>query len=337
MQLVRQAEKTARARRWGITVGAAGALVLIGVVGSAQHSDGSPSESERREAESALRLTTLGTLRAPVATFALEGRAATVRRVERDTVRDGVPGPGYDPARDAAPAGSSGAAYGVDGAAHRGALAVDGATVGVLACGVDVPYPRGHAGLIAKIADQGVLVGELPPGGHPTRSRFVLRNRVIAALTRGTVVVEAEYRSGSLVTARYARQLGRAVMGVPGPVTSGLSAGVHELLRDGATLVTDAAEVAELVGAIGELAPERRGPVVARDLLDPASSRVLEALPARASVNARHLARDACTGYEEVLAKLYELQSLGFVERHGERWQLTRYSRGPGRTRRGGP
>ncbi|MEU8569906.1 DNA-processing protein DprA [Streptomyces pathocidini] len=231
----------------------------------------------------------------------------------------------------------SGAAYGVDGAAHRGALAVDGATVGVLACGVDVPYPRRHAGLIAKIADQGVLVGELPPGGHPTRSRFVLRNRVIAALTRGTVVVEAEYRSGSLVTARYARQLGRAVMGVPGPVTSGLSAGVHELLRDGATLVTDAAEVAELVGAIGELAPERRGPVVARDLLDPASSRVLEALPARASVNARHLARDACTGYEEVLAKLYELQSLGFVERHGERWQLTRYSRGPGRTRRGGP
>ncbi|MEU8568067.1 polysaccharide deacetylase family protein [Streptomyces pathocidini] len=113
MQLVRQAEKTARARRWGITVGAAGALVLIGVVGSAQHSDGSPSESERQEAESALRLTTLGTLRAPVATFALEGRAATVRRVERDTVRDGVPGPGYDPARDAAPAGSSGAAYGV--------------------------------------------------------------------------------------------------------------------------------------------------------------------------------------------------------------------------------
>jgi DNA processing protein len=231
----------------------------------------------------------------------------------------------------------SGAAYGVDGGAHRGALAADGATVGVLACGVDVPYPRGHAELIARIAEQGLLIAELPPGGHPTRSRFVLRNRVIAALTRGTVVVEAEYRSGSLVTARYAQQLGRATMGVPGPVTSGLSAGVHELLRGGATLVTDSAEVTELVGSIGELAPDRRGPVVARDLLDPVSARVLEALPSRASAHAGNIARDAGTGYDEALAKLYELQSLGFVERHGERWQLARYSRASGGTRRGGP
>src|SRR5690606_34819766 len=98
----------------------------------------------------------------------------------------------------------SGGAYGVDGAAHRGALASGGATVAVLACGVDRPYPRGHTQLIGRIAEQGLVIGELPPGEHPTQSRFVLRNRVIAALTRGTVVVEAAHRSGSLVTARAA-------------------------------------------------------------------------------------------------------------------------------------
>ena len=112
------------------------------------------------------------------------------------------------------------------------------------------------------------MIGELPPGDHPTPSRFILRNRVIAALTRGTVVVEAAHRSGSLVTARAAQRLGRHTMGVPGPATSGLSAGVHELLRGEAVLVTDAAEVVELVGDMGELAPDRRGPVLPRDLLD---------------------------------------------------------------------
>lgn len=216
----------------------------------------------------------------------------------------------------------SGAAYGVDGAAHRGALAAGGATVAVLASGIDVPYPRGHAELIGRIAEQGLVLAELPPGGHPTRSRFVLRNRVIAALTRGTVVVEAQYRSGSLVTARRARELGRQTMGVPGPVTSGLSAGVHELLREGACLVTDADEVVELVGSIGELAPRRRGPVVARDLLDARAARALEAVPARGGGDLGLIARDAGMGREHTLARLYELQALGFVERLGDRWQL---------------
>lgn len=155
---------------------------------------------------------------------------------------------------------ASGAAYGVDGAAHRGALASDGATIAVLACGVDVVYPPGHAELVRRIAEQGLVVGELAPGDHPTRSRFILRNRVIAALTRGTVVVEAEYRSGSLVTARCAQRLGRFTMGVPGPATSGLSAGVHEMLRNEGVLVTDAAEVVELVGDMGDLAPPGAGP-----------------------------------------------------------------------------
>lgn len=230
----------------------------------------------------------------------------------------------------------SGAAFGIDGAAHRGALAAQGATVAVLACGVDVSYPRGHAGLIGRVAEQGLVVGELPPGSHPTRSRFILRNRVIAALTRGTVVVEAEYRSGSLATARAAQRLGRHTMGVPGPVTSGLSAGVHELLRGEATLVTDAAEVVELVGDMGQLAPARRGPVLPRDLLHPAAARVLEALPARGPTPVREIAGRAGAPQDETLARLYELHSLGFTERHGDGWQLTNTPTEGSNARRGG-
>ncbi|MEU3982215.1 DNA-processing protein DprA [Streptomyces sp. NPDC026672] len=218
----------------------------------------------------------------------------------------------------------SGGAYGVDGAAHRGALGAGGATVAVLACGVDRPYPRGHAELIGRIAEQGLVVGELPPGDHPTPSRFILRNRVIAALTRGTVVVEAAHRSGSLVTARAAQRLGRFTMGVPGPATSALSAGVHELLRGEAVLVTDPAEVVELVGDMGDLAPPRRGPVLPRDLLHPAARRVLAALPARRASPPAEIAREAQTTQDEAIARLYELRALGYVERHGDGWKLTR-------------
>ncbi|GGS01798.1 hypothetical protein GCM10010269_45880 [Streptomyces humidus] len=218
----------------------------------------------------------------------------------------------------------SGGAYGVDGAAHRGALGAGGATVAVLACGVDRPYPSGHTELIGRIAEQGLVVGELPPGDHPTPSRFIQRNRVIAALTRGTVVVEAAYRSGSLVTARAAQRLGRHTMGVPGPATSGLSAGVHELLRGEAVLVTDAAEVVELVGDMGELAPDRRGPALPRDLLEPGARRVLAALPARRPAAPKEIAREAGTTPDDAIARLYELRALGYVERHGDGWKLTR-------------
>lgn len=230
----------------------------------------------------------------------------------------------------------SGAAFGVDGAAHRGALAAGGATVAVLACGVDVAYPRGHAELIGRVVEQGLVIGELPPAEHPTRTRFILRNRVIAALTRGTVVVEAEYRSGSLVTARCAQRLGRFTMGVPGPATSGLSAGVHELLRGEGVLVTDASEVVELVGDMGELAPYRRGRVLPCDLLDAGCALVLDALPARGAVGGREVARTAGTSADEALARLYELHSLGFVERHGDGWQLTRRPTCNDDARRGG-
>jgi DNA processing protein len=227
----------------------------------------------------------------------------------------------------------SGGAYGIDGAAHRGALGAGGATVAVLACGVDRPYPRGHTELINRIAEQGLVIGELPPGDHPTPSRFVLRNRVIAALTAGTVVVEAAHRSGSLVTARAAQRLGRHTMGVPGPATSARSAGVHELLRGEAVLVTDPAEVVELVGDMGELAPVRRGPVLPRDLLEPGARRVLAALPGRRAAGAEEIARGAQTTPEDAIAKLYELRALGYVERLGDGWKLTRQAvvsvRGP--------
>ncbi|MFE9498258.1 DNA-processing protein DprA [Streptomyces collinus] len=230
----------------------------------------------------------------------------------------------------------SGGAYGIDGAAHRGALAAGGATVAVLACGVDRPYPRGHTALIDRIAEQGLVIGELPPGEHPTPSRFVLRNRVIAALTRGTVVVEAACRSGSLVTARAAARLGRLTMGVPGPVTSGLSAGVHDMLRGEAVLVTDAAEVVEVVGDMGELAPPRRGPVLPRDLLEPAARAVLAALPGDRAAPVGEIACDAGTTADDVIARLYELRALGYVERHGDGWKLTRQAMISARTGREG-
>ncbi|WNI19821.1 DNA-processing protein DprA [Streptomyces sp. ITFR-21] len=219
----------------------------------------------------------------------------------------------------------SGAAYGIDAAVHRGALSAGGATIGVTAGGIDRPYPPRNARLIADIAEHGLLVGELPPGDHPTRSRFVLRNRVIAALTRGTVVVEARYRSGSLITARRAAALGRVTMGIPGPCTSGLSEGVHELLRGEAAVVTDAAEVAELVGEIGaDLAPVRHGPILPRDRLPPATARVLEALPGRGDADPEDVARAAGAATRDTLGRLYELQALGFATCAAGRWTLVR-------------
>jgi DNA processing protein len=142
----------------------------------------------------------------------------------------------------------SGGAYGIDGTAHRAALASQGLTIAVLAGGLDRFYPSGHEALLTRVVDRGAVVSELPPGASPTRWRFLLRNRIIAALAGGTIVVEAGWRSGSLNTAMHARTLGRPVGAVPGPVTSASSAGCHRLIREeGATCVTNADEVAQLV------------------------------------------------------------------------------------------
>jgi len=126
----------------------------------------------------------------------------------------------------------SGAAYGIDAAAHRGTLAGRGKTVAVLACGADVAYPVSHRGLLSNITDSGVVVSEAPPGSKPHKHRFLIRNRLIAALSQTTVVVEAALRSGSLSTANWAHVLNRQIWGIPGPITSATSAGVHAAIRD---------------------------------------------------------------------------------------------------------
>ncbi|MCA0296965.1 MAG: DNA-protecting protein DprA [Actinobacteria bacterium] len=143
----------------------------------------------------------------------------------------------------------SGGGYGIDAAAHRGCLSGPTATVAVLAGGADIPYPSGHHPLFERIAERGVLVSELAPGEHPTRIRFLARSRLIAAIARGTVLVEAAARSGACNTVTWANALGRTVMAVPGPVTSCTSLTPHRLIRGGeAVLVTGAADVLDLVG-----------------------------------------------------------------------------------------
>lgn len=210
----------------------------------------------------------------------------------------------------------SGAAFGIDAAAHRGALAEDGETVAVLAGGVERPYPAAHERLITRIAETGSVVSEVAPGCAPTRSRFLLRNRLIAALSQGTVVVEAGYRSGALSTMRAAVELVRPVAVVPGPVTSMTSAGCHQAVRDGmAELVTDAAEVAELCGRMGvDLAPERRAPVQELDLLGPVDAAVRAALPVRNLARLESTALAAGVTVPEARAALGRLVTLGLAE-----------------------
>jgi len=224
----------------------------------------------------------------------------------------------------------SGGAFGVDGCAHRGALAVHGTTVAVLACGVDRDYPAGHCELFRSIRERGALVSEWPPGRMPTKPGFLVRNRVIAALSRGTVVVEAARRSGALNTARHAHDLGRPLMAVPGPVTSAQSAGCHQVIRDwGAVCVTSAAEVMEMLefaadGPAGQDPGGPRQPVLARDLLDPESTRVLEAVPARAGKGPARIAIAAGVDFDTVMRCLGGLAAAGFVERCDRGWRLRR-------------
>lgn len=127
----------------------------------------------------------------------------------------------------------SGGAFGIDAAAHRGALAADGITYAVVASGIDIAYPSAHAGLLKQIAADGLLISEAPPGSLPLKQKFLTRNRLIAALSEQVVVVEAALRSGSLSTANWANAIGRKVLGVPGPITSATSAGVHVGIRNG--------------------------------------------------------------------------------------------------------
>jgi DNA processing protein len=230
----------------------------------------------------------------------------------------------------------SGGAYGIDAAAHRGALATGAVTIAVLACGVDYPYPAGHADLFATIAEHGLVISEWPPGRQPARLRFLVRNRTIAALSCGTVVVEAGERSGALNTARHAAQLGRPLMAVPGPVTSAQSAGCHRIIREwDATCVTRADHIIEMLSPLGT--PETptgagaptgpgaatgTGAAPSRDELDLDSARVLDALPARGAAGTSTIAAEAGVDLDTVLRCLGMLAGSGFIERCDRGWRL---------------
>ncbi len=222
----------------------------------------------------------------------------------------------------------SGAAFGIDQSAHRGALARRGPTVAVLACGADRAYPTAHRNLIDYIADVGLVVSEAAPGCAPTRIRFLARNRLIAAMARGTVVVEAAVRSGALNTASWAAGLGRTVMGVPGPVTSAPSAGVHQLIRTrDAVLVTSGEEVLEVVGPMGAFTlPDQREPDRPRDRLAPRERQVLDAVPLLQAVDSASIARTAGIAHVRTKETLLVLHRLGLVEHALGRWRVAQDS-----------
>jgi DNA processing protein len=218
----------------------------------------------------------------------------------------------------------SGGAYGIDGAAHRAALAADGVTVAVLAGGLDIPYPAGHSALLHRIGGNGLLVTEYPPEVRPARHRFLTRNRLVAAFAGAAVVVEAGLRSGAANTAAWARVLGRVVGAVPGPVTSSASTGCHALLRAGAEVVTRAADVVELVGRVGELAPDQPRPATPLDGLSDAERQVYEALPGRGVATVDEIAVAAALEPARILAPLAMLELAGLAERDDGRWRIVR-------------
>jgi DNA processing protein len=226
----------------------------------------------------------------------------------------------------------SGAAYGIDGIAHRAALASAGSTVAFLAGGVDRFYPAGHEALLTRIVERGVVVSEVPPGTAPTKWRFLQRNRLIAAASRATVVIEAGWRSGSLNTANHAGDLGRPIGAVPGPVTSAASAGCHKLLRGSlAICVTGADEMAELVSmelGVPDPAPTSqstsgvKSSIPISPAIDPTGTRVrlLDALSERSGRSVARLAQFSGLAADRVRAELGLLELEGIVHERPTGW-----------------
>ncbi|MGW0521042.1 DNA-processing protein DprA [Crossiella sp. NPDC003009] len=224
----------------------------------------------------------------------------------------------------------SGAAMGIDGAAHSGAIIGNGHTVAVVACGLDIPYPLDHLGLFRRILTRGGLViSEYPPGVKPAKHRFLVRNRLIAALGGGTVVVEAGIRSGATNTAAHTRALGRPLMAVPGPVNSAMSVGCLALLRSGhAVPVGTAAQVIEASGRIGiDLSDTPEGPRKDTDGLEPHALRVHEALPERAGMSAEEVAIESGLPLSRVRGLLPALELAGLAQRGDEGWHRQRANR----------
>lgn len=218
----------------------------------------------------------------------------------------------------------SGAAVGIDQAGHRGALSMGGPSVAVLACGVDRVYPSEHHELIGYMAKEGAVVSELPPGCAPLRMRFLARNRIIVALCAGTVIVEAAIRSGALNSANWAASLSRPLMGVPGPVTSAPSEGVHQWIRNGAaSLVSNIDDVLETVGAAGEhLVEPARAPELARDRLSQRHRQVLEAVPLHRSAGLDAIAATAGIAVLQTQTALTYLTEHGYAVGDERGWRL---------------
>lgn len=216
-------------------------------------------------------------------------------------------------ARDLASGGLavvSGLAYGIDAAAHRGALAASGLTIAVLGSGLARVYPRAHEGLARDIlAAGGAIVTEYPPDTGPRKHRFPERNRLISGLTLGVVVVEATTRSGSLITARMAAEQGREVMAVPGPVTSPLAGGCHRLLKSGAALIEDADDVRFAIGVEGE-SVSRSPPAPPEEL-----KALLEFVGAE-TTTLDHIVGATGLSPEAASEALVQLELLGFVAAH---------------------
>ena len=210
-------------------------------------------------------------------------------------------------ARAAAGAGAvvvSGLARGIDAEAHRGALEAGGATVAVLGCGIDRDYPRAHAELARRIAEAGLIVSEYPPGTEPAPWRFPARNRIIAGVALATVVVEARARSGALITADFALELGRDVFAVPGEITSALSSGTNDLLRQGATPVLSPDDVLERLGLERARQPPAAVSAAAGEIL---------ALLAAGAQGMDELARASRRASGDVAAALVELELHGLA------------------------
>ena len=229
----------------------------------------------------------------------------------------------------------SGAAYGIDGMAHRAALASRGQTVAFLAGGVDRFYPSGHEALLTRIVESGAVVSELPCGAPPTKWRFLQRNRLIAAVGLATIVLEAGWRSGSLNTAGHAAALGRPLGAVPGPVTSAASAGCHRLIREfDAVCVTNADEMAELAplsDATGlpqtaesaqpaESAPPHESAQSPLGHDDSEHTRVLDALSTRSARDASTIAASAGLSVAHVQSALGQLELDGVVREREKGW-----------------
>lgn len=213
----------------------------------------------------------------------------------------------------------SGGAFGIDAAAHRAAISSGSQTVAVLAGGVDRLYPSAHAQLFEKIVRSGAVVAEMPPGQAPTKWRFLQRNRLIAAISKATLVCEAGHRSGSLNTAGHAAELGRPLGAVPGPITSASSAGCHRLFRDYAAIcIRSVSDLLELLGEAADSESERLLPGESDE-----HRRVLDALGGRRYVMIDSISRAAGLSQREVAAVLVELELLNLVTGTSAGWRRT--------------